>query len=219
MITFEFDEKFLARFQTFVDCMKTSKPTGVPRMFVRRLTLETLKIMRNQVLTGQVLKVQTGMLRNSFGSWYGEENKNIVGLVGSGVGKSQKRVPYANIHETGGVIKPVNAKYLTIPLKGAMVSKMIDVGGYGRVRVYGSRLRGGATGARGFNNTFVRKSKAGNLLIFQKKGKTAVPIFVLKKSVTIPARKYMSVGRDISFNRIDDVFDGVYRDIAKNGEL
>jgi hypothetical protein len=37
-------------------------------------------------------------------------------------------------------------------------------------------------------NTFVGRSKAGNLIIFQRKGRTIVPLYVLKKEVRIKAR-------------------------------
>ena len=43
--------------------------------------------------------------------------------------------------------------------------------------------------ARDFPDTFVRRSGAGNLLIFQAMGDgTVEPLFVLKSEVTIPAR-------------------------------
>jgi len=71
---------------------------------------------------------------------------------------------YAAIHEFGGTIVPKKAKFLTIPFPG----------------VYGK--------AKDFSNTFVAKG-----VIHQKIGnKDWNPLFSLKKSVTIPARHYLS---------------------------
>jgi hypothetical protein len=85
------------------------------------------------------------------------------------------------------VIKPKHGKYLTIPLEAAKAGK----GGQGPGR---GSARGGPWG-----ETFVGKSKAGNLIIFGRlritKGKRVgelrsriVPLFLLKKQVIIRAR-------------------------------
>lgn len=79
---------------------------------------------------------------------------------------------YARVHEFGAVIKPKKAKYLTIPLPAAMDSRGIPL----------------KKSARDWENTFVAKSKKGNLIIFQKQGTVIVPLYVLRTQVTIPAR-------------------------------
>ena len=71
---------------------------------------------------------------------------------------------YATLHQYGGTIRPITAKYLTIPLPDA---------------IPGSR-------ARDYENTFIAKG-----IIFQKRGDDIVPLFLLKKSVKIPARPFM----------------------------
>jgi len=82
------------------------------------------------------------------------------------------------------VIRPKNSRYLTIPLDAAKTKAGVARGS----------ARSGV-----FGDTFVMKSKKGNLLIMGKrrfqKGKNAgethgnlVPLFVLKKSVTVRAR-------------------------------
>jgi len=104
-----------------------------------------------------------GSLRQSIGSKVTTSGQGIRGVIGSGVNIG-KRLPYANIHETGGVVKPKTAKFLTIPFPGI----------FGR--------------ARDFNNTFIAKN-----VIFQKTGKDSFrPLFSLKRSVNIPARRYLS---------------------------
>lgn len=114
----------------------------------------------------------------------------IIGsIINAGLKVDLNRIPGARIHELGGVIKPVKAKALTIPFPG--------VKGF----------------ARDFENTFIAKG-----IIFQRLGKTKTgrrrrrttqfgfkvgkfkfkgglqpirPLFILKKSVTIPARPYL----------------------------
>ncbi|WP_266032610.1 hypothetical protein [Brucella intermedia] len=78
----------------------------------------------------------------------------------------------AAVQEFGATIKPRKAKYLTIPLPAALNSD-----GTPKKR-----------SAREWDNTFVAKSRAGNLIIFQKRGTQIVPLYVLKTSVTIPPR-------------------------------
>jgi hypothetical protein len=77
------------------------------------------------------------------------------------------------IHELGGVITPRRSRYLAIPLDNAL-------------NFQGVPLR---PGPRFWKDTFVRKSRKGNLIIFQKRGPgKIVPLYLLKKRVRIPAR-------------------------------
>lgn len=76
------------------------------------------------------------------------------------------------IHETGGTITAKRSRYLTIPLPAALDSR-------------GVPLR---RSARDWDNTFCARSRKGNLIIFQRRGKDIVPLYVLKTSVTIKPR-------------------------------
>ena len=81
------------------------------------------------------------------------------------------RVKYARIHQEGGVIKPVNAKWLTVPVEASRRKK-----------------------ARDYEDAFVIMGSHGPLLVRKKgKGKNEklVILYALKKSVTMPARPYM----------------------------
>lgn len=78
---------------------------------------------------------------------------------------------YMVLHELGGT-KKAGGKLLTIPLPAALDGQ-------------GRPLK---PQARDWPNTFVGRSKAGNLLIFQRRGTGIIPLYVLKQSVTIPAR-------------------------------
>jgi phage gpG-like protein len=149
-------------------------------------------------ISGKILKVRSGRLHTSIGSIVDDSGNQLHGIIGSGVRQGQ-RVPYADIHETGGTITPKRVNWLTIPLRAALTPA-----GMPRGR------------ARDFENTFFAYSKAGNLILFQLKGKKAVALFLLKKSVTIPARRYMSITAeecagqiaDIMINRIDKELQG-----------
>ena len=79
---------------------------------------------------------------------------------------------YLGTQEYGGVIRVKRSKYLTIPLPAALDARGVPL-----------KKR-----AREWANTFVKRSKAGNLIIFQKTASGIVPLYVLKKRVTIPKR-------------------------------
>jgi hypothetical protein len=108
-------------------------------------------------VSGGILKTRTGKLRRSIRFNIKLGNNHYYLEIGS------HGVVYARILEKGGTITPKNAKFLTIPLPGVK----------GR--------------ASNYPDAFVIKSKKGNLLLVQKKGRSGiVPLFVLKKSVKIP---------------------------------
>lgn len=96
----------------------------------------------------------------------------------------------ASVHERGAVIRPKRSKYLTVPLPAALNSN-------GTPKL---------PNARAWKNTFIIKSKKGNLLIVQKNGKGITPLYVLKKSVTIPKRlafeEAFGAGRDFLADKI-----------------
>jgi len=126
-------------------------------------------------VSGSLLSVRSGRLRSSIGSRVDLEEEGLVGNIGSGV-RQGERMKYANIQERGGTVRPRLSQYLTIPLDAANTAA-----GVARGR------------ARDFDDTFIARSKLGNLIIFQKKGKGITPLFLLKKSVEIPASRYLSI--------------------------
>ena len=77
---------------------------------------------------------------------------------------------YLAIHEYGGTIKS-KGKLMTIPLPAALSSRGTS-----------------PPFARQWKNTFVTRSRAGNLIIFQRRGAGVVPLYVLKSEVYIPPR-------------------------------
>jgi hypothetical protein len=96
----------------------------------------------------------------------GSSGYNIT--IGTGVGGT-KSVKYARIQDEGGTIT-AKGKYLTIPFPG---------------------VSGTANNYRG--NSFVFRSKAGNLIIAERKGKNGLrPLFTLKHQVNIPATQWFT---------------------------
>lgn len=112
------------------------------------------------------------------------ESRRLVNSINYQIGEDKVFVGpgnlvYGKIHHEGGVITPKKAKFLAIPL-----TKMAKV-----------------NQPRNFQNTFIR-----NGIIFRKldDGKIEA-LYVLKKKVVIPERKYMeltSEDQNILYNRI-----------------
>lgn len=106
-----------------------------------------------------------------------------------------------SFHEQGGTIRATRAQFLTIPLPAALDPRGVPL-----------RQR-----ARQWDNTFVRRSRKGNLIIFRSlPGRNdLVPLYLLKKSVYIKPRlgmelafdKHMGYFEVRAFEEISDVLD------------
>lgn len=118
--------------------------------------------------TAKTLATRSGKLVQSIKDSVRVEGSTIDDLQGM-IGAN---VVYARIQEFGGTIVPKTSKYLAIPLPAALNAN-------------GTPIR---PSARDWTNTFVARSKAGNLIIFQKRAGKAVPLYVLKSKVYIPPR-------------------------------
>ncbi|MCK4624567.1 MAG: hypothetical protein KAV00_04595 [Phycisphaerae bacterium] len=147
------------------------------------------KIAEQELGPDGTLKVVTGKLRSSLRGRVVSTGATIVAAVGVTKGPATK---YAAIHEHGGVIRPKNAKALAIPLPAAR-------GPGGKPRFPG----GPREAARKHPNMFMLKQKGkAPLLCYAKRvrGKAGgrvselVPLFVLKKSVKVPAKHWLSGG-------------------------
>ena len=77
-----------------------------------------------------------------------------------------------SVHEAGATIRASSSKFLTIPLSAALDSRGIPL-----------RAR-----ARDWDNTFVRQSRRGNLIIFRRTPTGIVPLYLLRRSVQLPPR-------------------------------
>ena len=124
-------------------------------------------------LSGEALKNRTGTLERSITVAPVEETSTtIVGAVGT-------NEIYARIQELGGTISAKNAANLTIPLDAALTPS--GVARFSAREVIDNPSVAGMTG------TFFAKS-----ILFGKNGSAITPLFLLKPSVTLPARPYMS---------------------------
>jgi hypothetical protein len=134
-------------------------------------------IIRN--ISGRILKTRTGHLRRNIAYIIKLIGHKLKLTVGTGVGRARE-VKYARILEKGGRIIPKRARMLTIPLPGVK----------GR--------------ARNYEDTFILKSRKGNLLVVQRTGTGIRPLFILKREVNIPAFHWL-------FRSISDMKPWLYR--------
>ena len=153
----------------------------------RRLEQGMVKASQSLLRTLNDIADEMYKLHSTPWAW-GAKSENLFTRTGGGlksIRDSIKMNPGANmiegqistgsltVHETGATITPKTSKYLTIPLQAAMDSR-------------GVALR---SKARDWDNTFIARSKRGNLIIFRKNtGGTITPLYVLKTSVVIPPR-------------------------------
>jgi phage gpG-like protein len=100
---FEVNPEQLASIMRRLDSVS---PTGKNRILKRAMDAVNEMVRRQLVgnMDGKILHVRSGRLRGSMQSRVVEEGTNLTGITGSGV-LGGKRVVYADIHETGGVIK------------------------------------------------------------------------------------------------------------------
>jgi len=88
-----------------------------PRLYGRMLTtmkrmaIVTQTMVKEYKLSGQVLKVRTGTLRRSINQKVYSDAKEIRAVVGT-------NVPYAGIHEYGGIVPAVSGKLMVFPASG-----------------------------------------------------------------------------------------------------
>ena len=159
-----------------------AKLRGMPdraRQQVRDAVVEMqyrLQSVIRSLLSDDVLHVRTGLLRNSITVQPLEESADRI------AGPVTANAPYAAIQEYGGTITPRTAQFLTIPIGEALT-------GVGVAR-FTAREIIGSPGLGGFKGTFFAKG-----VLFGSRGAgDIVPLFALKRSVTLPARPYMSRG-------------------------
>ncbi len=142
---------------------------------------------------------KTGRLAKRSGKMLADIEKSIK-VSGMGLTEIRGEIAGPRIHEQGGRIRP-KGKFLAIPLPAAL-----NANGTPKKRR-----------ARDWRNTFVTKSKRGNLLIFQKKGAgKIVPLYVLKTTVLIPQRLGLNATLEAAAPVfVDRVFNALLRQIIK----
>ena len=110
------------------------------------------------------------------------------------------RIPYGLIHETGGTIVPKTKQFLTIPLPGALTAS-------GVLRKSAAELQQNPSP---FDTTFIHDGT-----IIGDRNDRLTPLFILRKRVEIPQRRWASSAVDDTINlllkRIQDRVDDVLR--------
>ena len=96
--------------------------------------------LKTRALKGQILKRRTGHLARSIQHKVINGAINLIAEIGSGV-RGKKRLPYANIHETGGVITPKKGAWLLIPIrKGSTEAISMGLSKAGKPIAYSSKI-------------------------------------------------------------------------------
>lgn len=210
MITLELKKEDIVRVKKAIAEISPDKSDGAIQKGMMKASSIILENLVMNV-SGTILHRRTGNLARSLGFRVEQDRGNWQGVIGSGaiipnppvvsgrqsVNKTS-RVIYANILETGGVIKPVNKKWLTIPLKPALTPAGV------------TKL----PSARDYPNTFA-VFRNGKGTIFQRRGKNVVALFLLRKSVTIPAFKYMETTAEQSHSQVVNALVDKIREAIK----
>lgn len=148
-------------------------------------------VVENEVkrqLTNRSLNVDTGSLRASFTSAVFVVGGEVRGVVGS-------PLKYARIHETGGTIRPKNARALTVPLS----------------------LKARRGRAQDFADAFILNTADGRAFLVQPDGDGLEFLYVLKDQVTIPRRPYLSRASKVSNERVAALVGGAVARVVADG--
>lgn len=192
MIKIEIDEKSLKNISDTLEGISPKKANSVlNKGFSQAATLIERKLRLN--ITGRLLNTRSGHLKRSIGSIVRTEDGLPVAHIGSGV-RQGKPLEYAGIHEAGGTIRPKIKQFLTIPLRAAQTAT-------GQTNFSAKDVLNGDTK---YSGSFVAKgiifgiTQSGSTLLksgrFRKGG--IVPLFALKRSVTIRPSHYLTITRD-----------------------
>jgi phage gpG-like protein len=136
---------------------------------------------RGSISRGEGGVASTGRLSSDWSHVvsFEEDGKVTKGVVGT-------KVKYARVHEFGEVITPKKKQALTIPFPG-------NVGAYPS-----------AQSLRNTKKTYISK---GIIYYVAQKGAKPVPIYILKKSVKIPARPFVQYVRATYWGKFRDLFN------------
>lgn len=146
-------------------------------------------------LQGRVLRVRSGTL---VGAWASAGRRVDVRGDEARLTFGPGSVPYAAIHEYGGTVR--GNPNLTIPLDEAKMAS-------GAAR-YSARRVISDPSVGGFAGTFFRKTRSGNVILFGNPGgrrARPVPLFVLKDSVRIPPRRYVSLAMQQTAAKVPEI--------------
>lgn len=185
MIELTIDAKDVSRINRLLWNLDTHKQDNAIHRGVLKASSTVLKQLVANV-SGIILHRRTGNLAKSMGYrlYHNDKDGSWESQIGSGASLQTNRMIYANILEEGGVIRPVTAKMLAIPIGQALTPAGV------------ARFKPRQITSAGYDKSFIRRSRRGTLILFGAKGSGAsikvTPLFVLKDKVTIPDFRYMA---------------------------
>ena len=198
--------------------MDTSSIEAFARGFVEKYgaditmkMVESAKVMQRhlQDSTGRLLEKgrHTGRLRGSWrpgGVYFADSDEASIDVI-SFDPSTGSQLPYALIHDRGGVIKPSRAKALAIPND----DNTAFFSGFNKVLPSPSTLRSLAP----------EKSK---VLWFDKKTSTLKDdkgqvAYFLRRSVRMPPKYYIGAAVKAALPEIHEIFDGLVEDAIEEG--
>lgn len=141
---------------------------GSMRKFLKKQTAILAKRHGGTRTTATALRQRTGRLVRALRA---DPTVKDGGSVDRVVGKITLPNRY-RIHEFGGTINATEGENLFVPLPAAL-------------KADGTLKR---RNPRQWKNTFVAKSKAGNLILFRRQGRKIEALYVLKPSITVKPR-------------------------------
>lgn len=109
--------------QAFRASMRGFRERLVQRMYnvMNKISMEMLRTVKEEKLSGQVLNVRTGTLRRSINRRLRVEPGGITASIGT-------NVPYAAVHEYGAHIPEVSGKLMVFPVPGLPADFMLATG-------------------------------------------------------------------------------------------
>jgi len=155
------------------------------------------QIVANEKITkGGILEPRSGNLGRSIFSRVEERDglygvlKDLVALVGFDLSIAK----YGRLQEQGGTVRPTKGQFLAIPIGNALTDNGVPR--------FTAREFMESPGRLGYTGAFVAKG-----VIFGQLMKDVTPLFVLKRSVTIPARRPLASTLERETPWITDQFD------------
>lgn len=175
MIALQYDDRGLS--------VHLEKAPAVTRLQLQKWMTQVTQHLHRAVVRnmgdGGLIGRRTGTLARSMRDRVYADAADIIGEVWPDPDKA----PYGRIQEEGGTIVPRRSQFLAIPLSAMRTANGVARGSAAQVHA--------SPGAFGFARTFIRRG----IIFGATAGKpgSVIPLFVLKRSVIIPARHYLDI--------------------------
>ena len=218
MLEIVLDEADRQHIKDVLKRLDPSQANSAVKMGVMSASVYVKKVLDFNI-RGEVLNRRTGNLARSMGMRLEQDGRDWVGTIGSGARVSGApvvqpeigedidddgiRMSYADILEEGGTITPKTKQFLAIPIGDAVTPSGVD-------RFSAQQLKDDPEGFGYAGSVII------NGIIFGLKDKKTrsemTPLFVLKRSVEIPAKHYMEItiaeSESQSMQEMVDAIDG-----------